>query len=275
MSIPGSQPNPYQHNPHQQQPGAAASPNPYQQQPVPGEPHELPPLVLGGPPPVEPPPPARKPLTGWQWALGGAVVASALWAGTLFATGTIGNQADLRGYRLPADLCETTSHNSLLKRYKFESDTKPTSYNSEQEAIDQSQCSRGFTDRESSRGDEYSTSGYLSATATWHKKADPEPEFASTYKAYEDQMFDGFKYKVKSVGGLGDEAYVVTETQDEDDDDDPSSIILAVRDGWFTYQVRWASFSNDSDESAPPSPAAVVDTLKSDTRATLAALKNS
>ncbi|WP_156726012.1 hypothetical protein [Streptomyces apocyni] len=270
MSIPGSQPNPYQHNPYQQQPGASAAPNPYQQQPAPVGQPGFPPLV-SGPPPMGPSP-ARGRASGPLWGLGGAVLASAIWAGTLFGTGNLGgDQADLRGYQFSANLCDTATYDSLLKRYKFKETSTPTTrYASEQDALDQSHCTRNLVDRESSSS--YSST-YVYSTATWHKKADPGVEFASSYQAYEDRGTDDYTYEVKPVGDLGDEAYLITNTRTKSER--TSSIILAVRDGWFTYQVTWSSYTSSSAKTDPPSTADVTDMLTNDTRATLTALKES
>lgn len=283
MSIPNPQPNqPNQPNPYQQ------TPNPYQQPPgaVPPQPYGQQPGPYGqqpspyGQPPAPPAPPAgpRKPTPGWVWGIGGVVVASALWAGALFATGNLGSdsgadgeKADLAGYAYTKDLCEVSPLDAFKKKYEIDSDsTSTTNYGTRQEGFDQSYCSRKLKDP-AADADSYS-SIYVYSTARWNKATDPAGDFASEQKAYEDQSQKTYSYKTKAVSGIGDEAFVVTETSGTGDDD-LNGMTLAVREGWFTYQMHWSSYAGTDDKSEPPTASEVEEMLRSDTRAAMDGLK--
>ncbi|MFF1713235.1 hypothetical protein [Streptomyces sp. NPDC058268] len=286
MSIPNPQPNqPNQPNPYQQ------PPNPYQQPPgaVPPQgapqPYGQPPGPYGqqpgpyGQPPAPPAPPAgpRKPTPGWVWGIGGVVVASALWAGALFATGNLGSdggdgaKADLAGYQYTKDLCDVSPLDGFKKKYEIDTDTTSTThYGSRQKGFDMSYCSRKLKDPEAA-ADSYS-SIYVYSTARWHKATDPEGEFASEQKAYEDQSQKTYTYKTKAVSGIGDEAYLVTDRSGSGNDD-LNGMTLAVREGWFTIETRWSYYGGSDGKTKPPTAAEVEDMLTSDTRVTMDGLK--
>ncbi|MGW6054719.1 hypothetical protein [Streptomyces sp. NPDC055189] len=286
MSIPNPQPgqpnqpgapNPYQQtpNPYQQPPGAVAPqpygqpPGPYGQQPGPY-----------GQPPAPPAPPAgpRKPTPGWVWGIGGVVVASALWAGGLFATGNLGGdsaddaKADLAGYQYKKNLCDASPLDGFKKHYEIDTDsTSTTHYGSRQKGFDQAYCSRNLKDPKAD-ADTY-TSIYVSSTARWHKATDPAGEFASEQKAYEDQSQKSYSYKTKAVSGIGDEAYLVTDTSGTDKKS-LNGMTLAVREGWFTVEMRWSFYGGGPDDKVePPTAAEVEEMLKTDVRAEMDGLK--
>ncbi|MFI6089760.1 hypothetical protein [Streptomyces sp. NPDC051218] len=301
MSIPNSQPN-QPNQPHQpNHPNQPNQPNPYQQTPNPyqqppgtvppqgsPQPFGQPPGPYGqqpgpyGQPPAPPAPPAgpRKPTPGWVWGIGGVVVASALWAGALFATGNLGSdsgsggdeaKADLAGYQYTKNLCDVSPLDAFKKKYELDSDsTATTNYGTRQKGFDQSYCSRKLKDPEAG-ADTYS-SIYVYSTARWHKATDPKGEFASEQKAYEDQSQKTYTYKTKAVSGIGDEAYLVTDTSGSDDDD-LNGMTLAVRDGWFTIETRWSYYGGADDKTEPPTASEVEEMLKSDTRAAMDGLK--
>ncbi|GAA2513474.1 hypothetical protein [Streptomyces gobitricini] len=263
-----STPNPYQQPPYQHIP--PQQPNPYAQPQPPYGPVQ---------PPVPPVPPGaggsggRKPVPGWLWALGGVVVASAVWAGALFATGTLGgSEADFAGHRYPDDMCGSTALDAFGKRYALEKETdSDNGFASRQKGLDQSYCSHGLKDREA---DEDSlTSIYVSARAEWHKVTDPTGEFASLQLSHEDRSDKTYTYETEPVEGLGDEAYLVTEKRGPDKDG-LGGMTLAVRDGWFTFEMRWSWFGGGPDDKAtPPTEQEVRAMLEADTRATLDNLK--
>ncbi|MEW1925369.1 hypothetical protein [Streptomyces sp. NPDC088360] len=282
MSIPNPQPN--QPNPYQQ------TPNPYQQPPggVSPQPYGQPPGPYGqqpgpyGQPPAPPAPPAgpRRPTPGWVWGIGGVVVASALWAGALFATGDLGSdsgsgggdaKADLGGYQYTKNLCDVSPLDAFQKKYEIDLDTaSTTNYGSRQKAFDQGYCSRKLKDPDAD-ADSYSST-FVYSTARWHKATDPAGDFASEQKAYEDQSQKAYSYKTKAVSGIGDEAFLVTETSGTDADD-LNGMTLAVRDGWFTYQMHWSSYGGTDDKAEPPTAAEIEEMLTSDTRAAMDGLK--
>ncbi|MFG2648741.1 hypothetical protein [Streptomyces sp. NPDC048436] len=290
MSIPNPQPN---------QPGQPGQPNPYQQPPNPYQqpPGAVPPQAYGqqpgpygqqpgpyGQPPTPPAPPAgpRKPTPGWVWGLGGVVVASALWAGALFATGNLGSdsgsgdgeKADLAGYQYAKNLCDASPLDAFKKEYEIDSDsTSTTHYGSRQKGFDQSYCSRKLKDPEAD-ADTYS-SIYVYSTARWHKATDPQGEFASEQKAFEDQSQKTYGYKTKAVSGIGDEAYLVTEESRTTGKDSLTGMTLAVREGWFTIETHWSYYGGTDDKTEPPTATEVEEMLTSDTRAAMDGLKKS
>jgi hypothetical protein len=288
MSIPNpqpNQPNPYQQtpNPYQQPPGAVPPQGPPQGSP---QPYGQPPGPYGqqpgpyGRPPAPPAPPAgpRRPTPGWVWGIGGVVVASALWAGALFATGNLGSdsgddvRADLAGYQYKKNLCDVSPLDGFKKKYELDTDsTATTHYGSRQKGFDLSYCSRQLKDPEA-KADSY-TSIYVYSTARWHKATDPEGEFASEQKAYEDQSQKTYNYKTKAVSGIGDEACLVTDTSGTGDDD-LNGMTLAVREGWFTIEMRWSYYGGTADDKVePPTASEVEEMLKTDVRAEMAGLK--
>ncbi|MGW0905927.1 hypothetical protein [Streptomyces sp. NPDC002853] len=280
-----SQPNPYQQtpNPYQQPPGAVppqGSPQPYGQPPGPYGQQPGP----YGQPPAPPAPPAgpRKPTPGWVWGIGGVVVASALWAGALFATGNLGStgdsgddaKADLAGYEYAKNLCDVSPLDAFKEKFEIDSDsTSTTHYGTRQKGFDQSYCSRKLKDPKAD-ADSYS-SIYVYSTARWHKATDPKGEFASEQKAYEDQSQKTYTYTTKAVSGIGDEAYLVTDKSGTSGSsgDDLNGMTLAVREGWFTIETRWSYYGGADDKSEPPTASEVEEMLKSDTRAAMDGLK--
>ncbi|MFW6722362.1 hypothetical protein ACHZ98_19800 [Streptomyces sp. MAR4 CNY-716] len=293
MSIPpGPPPNPYQQNnpnPYaQQQPqGSVPQQYPYAQPtmpagvPITGQPSGPPPGQPPGAPggqPGQPPPgqpfgaPEKKGVPGWLWGLGGVVVASAVWAGALFATGGFDSSDEpepVLGYGFEKDLCRTTELKAFDERYDVGAAAEDaTGWGSKQEGLDQSFCSWSLTDREEDP-DSYSSS-YVSVSAMWHEASDPAGEFAPTYKGFEDRSNEDYEYVTESVEGFGDEAYLVKENGEGDSSS--RSMSLAVRDGWFTYEMDW-SYYGGTDSADPPSPDEVEQMLKDETKAALADLK--
>jgi len=80
---------------------------------------------------------------------------------------------------------------------------------------------------------------------------------------------------VEAVTGIGDEAYLVSDDTTSSSSSGSLYATLAVRDGWVTYTMSYSayysSYSNDKD---PPTLAEVSGWLKTDSRATLAELKD-
>lgn len=242
------------------------------------------PVVPTMPPPSSMPPPASPSSGGagprWLWALGGVVLASVTWAGTLFATGALGQEdegspakADFAGYRFHHDMCTTAALKSFRAEYEISKSPSgtPDGYSSRQKGLDESECSPTMTEK----GDTSSTPAttYVTTTVRWHKRSDPEPEFASKLRVYEDQKGSAYKYTVKPLKGFGDEAYLVVEKRGQSLDS-LGSVDLAVRVGWMTYEMRWSWFGGGvGEKSEPPTLAKVTRMMKTDTRATLAALK--
>ncbi|MFF6995316.1 hypothetical protein ACFY93_10205 [Streptomyces sp. NPDC008313] len=214
------------------------------------------------PAPPVPPPPGATGTAGRAvlWAAVGAVAASALWAGGLFVVAD-GSDADLAGYRSRANLCAAVDYASLRSEYP-ERDTAPTHHSLKHEALDQSDCSISLKTASSSAY----ADAYLSVQVDLHKKSDPGPEFTALWSKY-DQRYTG--YEVREVSGFGDEAYLVTEDATSGSGTSGSrAVILAVRDGWMTYQMSWSAYTTSSD-TEPPDVTDISRLVKDDSQATL------
>jgi hypothetical protein len=214
---------------------------------------------------------------GWLWALGGAVVASAVWAGVVFGTGALGGEpkADLAGYRYTPNLCTSTDLNAIedagYEQKDSSGSTNPQHSSSRDPALDSMACNINFAATDASSSD-YS-SEWLSTTAGLHRKTDPEPEFEAQYRQYENQKSSGYTYKVSEVDGLGDEAYVVTQ-QSTSSSDTGAYVILGVREGWMTYQSTWSEYVSSSSSAKAITTDEATEMLEKTARATLAKLKD-
>ncbi|MFI0259868.1 hypothetical protein ACH4OW_12640 [Streptomyces sp. NPDC017056] len=303
MSIPGDQHNPYA---QPQQPAPAQPPygqgvpqqNPYAPQGAPQGPGAG--GAYGYPAPGGPQQPGAVPGPGgfdgsgaggpggrgagnWLWAIGGAVAASAMGGAVLFAAGAFGDarpDPDLAGYSYTSDLCNQTSFTPFESaNYKIKPAGGSASGSSgtaaqnpqysgvQQDSLDSMWCNAELKPSDASSSDYSST--WVYSTATLHKKTDPTAEFADSYRAYESQR-SSIAYKVTSVPGIGDEAYLVSRT----DDSSGAYVILGVRDGWATYQLTWSSYAASRSGSAkPPTTEQVSGMLKTSATETLRKLR--
>ncbi|MFC9591834.1 hypothetical protein [Streptomyces sp. NPDC056944] len=137
-------------------------------------------------------PPPRPPRTRrpWLWALGGAVLASAVWGGGLYAYGQKKEPGpDLGGYTADVKLCEAAKLKAL-GGILGERSTDGDGPEMDDPAVYEASCSMTFGDPDA---------GY-SATVTYtlHKVTDPGPEFAARAKYYDLGM---------PIGGLGEQAF--------------------------------------------------------------------
>ncbi|MCZ0973548.1 hypothetical protein O1L55_23755 [Streptomyces albulus] len=223
-------------------------------------------------------------VSGWLWAVGGAVAATAIGASVMFATGAFSSEPHpvLKGYAFRDDLCSVTSLTPFENaHYKTKpsagtgstgssgpsSPPNPQHSGSRMGSMDSMWCNVSLTPEGAGTTD-YSSSWVYSA-ATLHKKTDPAPEFADLYRAYETQQ-TSTTYKVEPVSGIGDEAFLVT--RNDSGALNSSYVILAVRDGWMTYQTTWSSYTTSSSTVKPPGPAEIATMLESSARETLSRL---
>ncbi len=226
----------------------------------------------GAPAPAAPSGSAKK--RGPLWALGGAVVASAVWAGVTFATGGFdgGPEPELGSYAYTGNLCSYTDYAPIKKAgFSKEESTgekkNPLASGTEHEALDTMQCNTDLEAENTSSSDYAST--WLSTSALLHRETDPKPEFEALYRAYENQRGTTHTYKVAPVSGLGDEAYVVTQVE-KDGKDDGSYVILGIRDGWMTYQLSWSNYISSSSSVTPPDSKKVTEMLSESAKSTMA-----
>ncbi|MFJ9414122.1 hypothetical protein ACIRPT_08140 [Streptomyces sp. NPDC101227] len=235
-----------------------------------------------GYPPAPPTGGAERGVSGWIWAIGGAVAASAIWASMMFATGAFsGPSPDLAGYSYTDDLCAATSMTPFknadftiaANKASAASDTdtaNPQHSGSRQDAVDTMWCNTSLKAKSASSSGYSST--WLYNTATLHKKTDPGPEFAAGYRAYEKQA-SSIDYRVERVTGIGDEAYLVTQKK-KDGSTDASYMLLGVRDGWLTYQSTWSNYASSGASGTQPTGDEVATMLKTSAKETLQRLRD-
>ncbi|MDT9688457.1 hypothetical protein Q5762_08840 [Streptomyces sp. P9(2023)] len=199
-----------------------------------------------------------RPPRPWLWALGGAVVASAVWAGGLYAyERSREGGPDLAGYRTVTDLCARAELKGLAGVLGVKSADVGT-FSENHAALDTAECSATLGPPET---------GYrVSLTYRLHKVTDPEPEFEARY--------EGSAYgEFERVDGLGETAFFLLHPADEGAE-------MAVLDGQVELELS-LSKRNAWDEDAGEEKAAVgrvdlsgIDTvLAQDLTALMAALK--
>ncbi|WP_329122191.1 hypothetical protein [Streptomyces sp. NBC_01465] len=225
------------------------------------------------------PPRAPRPRRPWLWALGGAVVASAVWGGALFAYERGRDDGvDIKGYAVGADLCQKVRLKALTAAIgERERENDPVRWDDRNSTLDRARCTVGIQSAEEkakAEKEKSSLSYSVGLSAALHKVTDPGPEFRATLSKndwYVDQ-----KSKVEEVPGLGDEAYMVTTN-----DGNAGIPELRVRDGSavFTLNVDISMNSYGDMEAAGPKPpstaemAALQPAMIEDMRAMMAALK--
>ncbi|WP_433709828.1 hypothetical protein ACQP2U_25605 [Nocardia sp. CA-084685] len=219
---------------------------------------------------------------GWLWALGAVVVTSAVWAGAMFAIGAfdagkadISKDADLRGYKYVANLCDLTdtspytSAGFTLSKTDSSGKTYPKHEGSKHAAVDSMGCDVRFTPSGSTEKYDYAA---IYTSAQVHKQTNPGPEFTASYETWTQSEY-GKGAKVDKITGLGDEAYVIT---GEHKSDDPTAdVSLAMRDGWTTYHISWSQYSSSSSKSPGKilSASEVTDLLKKTATSTMSKLR--
>ncbi|MFI0905334.1 hypothetical protein ACH4TE_17565 [Streptomyces sioyaensis] len=223
---------------------------------------------------------AGRTKAGWLWAISGAVAASAIWASVLFATGGFSDEPspDLAGYGYTVDLCADTSlapfENAHFKTKASTSskDANPQRSGAQLNTMDTMSCNVSLEAENAGSGSSDYSSTWMYNTVTLHKKADPAPEFADSYRSYEKQE-TSTRYTVENVPGIGDEAYLVTR-RDDGSSSSSSYVILAVRDGWVTFQSTWSSYASSSSTARQPTPTEVATMLKTSATETLKRLRS-
>ncbi|MEV7615991.1 hypothetical protein [Streptomyces sp. NPDC089799] len=171
---------------------------------------------------------ARSPLRARAWAaLGGAAVASALWAGGLHALGDRPGAPPELAYALPEDLCRVLEVPALTRIAGNLHTNGADSRQARDPVLDQAVCSRGG-DR--SNGLSYS----VVATVQLHRKTDPEAEFGVEPLLYQETV------EQSQVPGLGERALMLVEDGDH-------SAELKVLDGGAVIRlsVYATSFGDD------------------------------
>ncbi|MGW8950179.1 hypothetical protein [Streptomyces sp. NPDC055709] len=169
-----------------------------------------------GPPPTAPAR-SRRP---WLWALGGAVAASAVWAGGLYAYEH--RAADLGGYRVSRNLCLDAEFTALGGALGSKNKKEITTSVAENVTLDRSYCD--FQLGRKSDGLDYA----VSITYKLHKETDPEAEFDALHLP---AAGDGDLRRAERVEGLGERAYVLVPAEEF------PVLELVVLDGRAVFRV--------------------------------------
>ncbi|MFI1398357.1 hypothetical protein [Streptomyces sp. NPDC020681] len=151
------------------------------------------------------------PLTSWLWALGGAVVASAVWAGGLYAYERQG--PDLGRYRTTRNLCVDAELKAIGTAVgkKRRDDRVPATR--EHTSLDMTSCwvTLGNPEEYGPADDTYPPSAYVSYSL--HKQTDPGPEFEAT--TGRDALYGNNSVQLERVDDLGERAYFVKTNSEE------------------------------------------------------------
>ncbi|MFD0151410.1 hypothetical protein ACWGQ4_22310 [Streptomyces sp. NPDC055721] len=137
-------------------------------------------------------PPPRPPRTRrpWLWALGGAVLASAVWGGGLYAyEKRQPSGPDLGGYKSVQSLCETAEFKALAG-VLGEPSGDALAAGMDDPAVFETSCPMMFGPPESGFS--------VSLKYTLHKVSDPGPEFAARARYYE---------LTTPIDGIGEKAF--------------------------------------------------------------------
>ncbi|WMX45283.1 hypothetical protein [Streptomyces roseicoloratus] len=221
-----------------------------------------------GPPLPQPPPAAGQDPAGpagprarhpWLWALGGAVAASAVWAGGLSAYDRYGQDAgpDLGGYRTDRDPCEVARFDGLVSAFGAKGPAVTEPRKVDRPALFDWDCTVTLASK---------PVGYtVDVSYRLHRKTDPGPEFADIM---EDPQLGGGG---EAVGGVGESAYFGGLYGDNS---------LRVLDGQAELGLAlqptddWDEETNLPRELPQLDPAAIRTYLVEDMRQLMAALKN-
>ncbi|UIX28662.1 hypothetical protein [Streptomyces sp. GQFP] len=152
-----------------------------------------------------------RPRRPWQWALGGAVMASVLWAAALFLYGGGDRKPDLSGYQLKQDPCPSLRLKAIGEVIApREPTTKVDSGLLRHAALDQIQCSipLRFLAGAGESGKGWFTGYTVGITVALHKKTDPGAEFEARRRVTDDGVLP--EEQVETVPDLGDKAYLLT-----------------------------------------------------------------
>ncbi|MEU3602171.1 hypothetical protein ABZ714_26155 [Streptomyces sp. NPDC006798] len=187
----------------------------------------------------------RAPGKGWQWALGGALLASVLWAGGLYAySATTDGDPDTGPYRAVDDLCQVAT---LPKLTEVLGEKAPTRFDEEYRhpARDQSVCNMelvlkpgevpaGLTTGNPAQDDLALTTNVM-IVYTLHKKTDPGPEFDAAVAAEAKQM----TREPERLEGLGERAYLI--------DDDGMYTTLHILDGQAVIELTSDTYRTEKE----------------------------
>ncbi|WP_157513928.1 hypothetical protein [Nocardia concava] len=199
--------------------------------------------------------PRRQGSKWWAWGLGGALVASAVWAVGVFAVSgsssdkSLGDAPDLRGYQLVDNFCKAADV-SALREAGYSASTPAIEHNATSSAIDMMTCQMLVTYGKSS-----SASGSLVVTANIHKKVDPAVEFES-FNSSKFHSSQSDSIRVSKLSGIGDSAYRRVEAGKAQ-----RVTTVAVRDGGLVLELTLSQSNPDPLASPTDSGSGLDDSI--------------
>lgn len=204
---------------------------------------------------------AREPTAGgpgprpWKWALGGAVVASAVWAGGLYAVGGPPGDPEI-AYRASKNLCEDFAARTLGGIAGDLHKLRPVNHESSNRAVDGAVCSLSNIEG----AQDFS----VTARVDLHKKADPSVEFDAPPLGL---MANVGAVHTEAVPGLGERAAMIGSAGDQ-------FMRLKAVDGGAEFSIEVSAFTFGERHGRPATDAdAVKAAMAEDLRELIAALR--
>ncbi|HEY9331918.1 MAG TPA: hypothetical protein VIS09_27370 [Streptomyces sp.] len=195
------------------------------------------------------PPRAPGPGSKWLWALGGAVVASAVWGAVLFADGSRDGAPDMHGYQLGQDPCGAAGLKSLGAAIApGQPERELGAMPLRDDALDWAEC---YIPLGAERAQKQSDNGWtidhtVTVKVVLHKKTDPRVEFEAGRTA------TGFgvapETEVEEVPELGDKAYLLSLGDGEQE-------LRVLHGGAVLSLALSASHTWEGDNGQPPDDA--------------------
>ncbi|MEU9302947.1 hypothetical protein [Streptomyces sp. NPDC048269] len=205
--------------------------------------------------PEAPGEPVRRPARPWLWAVGGALLASAVWAGTLAVSKDRFSSAPRIAYRHSADLCKEAPLTSVSgAAVKLVRDVPRRG---EHAALDWSSCAYSADSTQEGR-----LFFQAQAVVQLHKRTDPGAEFGAS-PGLGTSLWEGVPTgEQEQVPGLGERAVFTRQAKGPR---------LQVLDGGavFTILVGWFGEPDAPDPDEDAIKAAMIE----DMRTLMAALK--
>ncbi|MFJ3515466.1 MULTISPECIES: hypothetical protein [unclassified Streptomyces] len=213
--------------------------------------------------PAEQPAARERAATGagprpWLWALGGALVASAVWAGGLYTSGDLTAGPEI-SYRAPENLCEDFRAQALSGITGDMHRKRPVNHESDHPAVYTARCVL-----ENAGQDGVATDFLVEARVELHKKTDPSAEFDVPVPG--NIVWAGAG-RTAAVPDLGERAVMTVMPTD-------TSLNLKVLDGGVVFTLEVGAYTLGEKNGRPATDAdAVQAAMIEDMRALIAALK--
>lgn len=192
----------------------------------------------------------------WLWALGGVVVASAVWAGGLYAFGDRLGEPTV-SYRATKNLCEDFTAKALTGIAGEMHENRPVNKQDSHPAVDAAVCVL-------ENGGDGVEDFTVWARVDLHKKTDPSAEFDVPSLLTVARMGD---VRREAVPGLGERAVMMASAGERE-------LALKVLDGGAVFTVQAFAPTFEEKNGRPATDATAVQAaLIADTRALLDALE--